>query len=249
MRLVQWNIWYKERASNVIDTLRTIDADFLCLQELTINAAEYNPGVDIPQRIASELGYQYFFKAAEITQENGVDTHFGNGIFSRYPIVSTSSTYIQDPPPPRAVPDYSEEARVYVECDVQVGDSVLTIGTTHMSYTDRFQPTERKLVEAEALLRVLKSKSSRYVFSGDLNALPDSKIVTDISGVLRNAGPAYDRATWTTKPFSYQGFESSALAYRIDYCFATSDIKVTSAEAFKTESSDHLPIVVEFDFI
>jgi endonuclease/exonuclease/phosphatase family metal-dependent hydrolase len=249
MRLAQWNVWYKERASRIVDTLREIDADFLCLQELTINAVEYNPSVDIPQLIASELGYHYFFKAADISTENGAETHFGNGIFSRHPICASSFSYIQEPPPLRVVPDYSEEARVYVECEVRVGDSVLTIGTIHMSYTDRFQPTPRKLAEAEVLVRVLKPKSNRYVFSGDLNALPDSKVVTDISSMLQDAGPSYDQKTWTTKPFSYQGFETSALEYRIDYCFTTPDITVTSAKVFKTDSSDHLPIVVEFDFI
>ena len=34
MKLLQWNIWYKEDISNIAKELKRIDADVVCIQEL-----------------------------------------------------------------------------------------------------------------------------------------------------------------------------------------------------------------------
>ena len=67
----------------------------------------------------------------------------------------------------------------------------------------------------------------------------------EIQKYLKNAGPDPSEKTWTTKPFSYKGFEASTLDWRLDYCFVTPDLQITSAEVVKTSYSDHLPILLE----
>lgn len=242
-RFLQWNIWNQEGAGNILSTLKEIGADILCLQELNVNDAEYNRGINIPEFLGRGLGFNYFFGAASEKEEQ----KFGNGIFSRFPIIDTKSVFIQNPPQPGAAEgDYSKEGRIYVEAVIQTEKGDITIGTTHMSYTDGFSSTPAKDRETDNLVEILKNKTEKFIFSGDLNALPDSYTVNEISKHLKNCGPSLDEKTWTTKPFSYRGFETNALDWRLDYCFATPDIDIKSVHVVNTDFSDHLPILIEF---
>ena len=82
--------------------------------------------------------------------------------------------------------------------------------------------------------------------SGDFNVTENSNLIKNLAHHLQNAGPDYSHKTWTTKPFSYLGFETDKLNYRLDYVFATPDINIVSAKILNTEYSDHLPILIEF---
>jgi endonuclease/exonuclease/phosphatase family metal-dependent hydrolase len=116
-----------------------------------------------------------------------------------------------------------------------------------MSYVPRFRQTAGKRREADALVEILRNKKNGFIMGGDFNSLPNSYTVKAIQRHLRNAGPATNENTWTTKPFSYGGFSADTLGWRIDYVFATPDIRVTSARIVDTPHSDHLPLLIEVD--
>lgn len=243
MKLLQWNVWYRENTKNVLELLREVDADILCLQELTINHPEYNKDVNVPEFLARELGFNYVFAPAVVDAKR----KYGNGIFSRFPILSSESHFIQNPPEGSHEPvDYSQEGRVYLEASIQISGGKVDVGTVHKSYVDRFTMTVAKQEETNRLLRILQKKKEHFIFAGDLNALPDSYTVNIISETLSHCGPELGEKTWTTKPFSYNGFEASTLDWRLDYCFATSDLEIKSAKCIRTDYSDHLPILIEF---
>ena len=44
------------------------------------------------------------------------------------------------------------------------------------------------------------------------------------------------------------GFEEKELRWRLDYVFASKNIKVLSSQIIPTEWSDHLPVLVECEF-
>ena len=245
MRLLQWNVWYREDVQNILRTIRDIDPDVVCLQELTVNHTEYNKGVNVPELLASELAYEHVYAPA---MQKGAQQS-GNGIFSRYPIRSFRSHFIQEPPSAgQEAVGYSNEGRVYVEAMLQIDEGeMIEVGTVHMSYTDRFAMTPAKTAETNKLLDILKSKRERYLFTGDLNATPDSYTISEIAKVLKHCGPDMDECTWTTKLFSYNGFEAHTLDWRLDYCFATPDIEITDARVMTTDHSDHLPILIELN--
>jgi endonuclease/exonuclease/phosphatase family metal-dependent hydrolase len=229
---------------NILATLKDTDADVICLQELTVNHPRHN--MDVPKFIAEGLGYEHFFKESQADNSNGIYSSFGNGIFSRLPMSEQKFIYVQDPrKADDGLADYSKEGRVYVEAVVSEGAQKLTIGTIHMSYTDRFTETSEKKVETNRLLEIIKEKKDKYVITGDFNVTPESYTVQEIQKYLKNAGPNLAEKTWTTKPFSYKGFEATTLDWRLDYCFVTPDVQVTSAQVVQTSHSDHLPILIE----
>lgn len=247
MKLLQWNIWYKEDINNILSTIKEMNPDIICLQELTINHPHYNQNIDTPRFIAEALGFKYFFKEAQKSISDGHERRYGNAIFSHYPIIDSNFYYIQDLQDPNIQnTDYSKEGRVYIESVIEVDGKKLTIATTHMSCTDRFVSTHEKEKETNKLIEILKEKKSNFIFTGDLNSLPDSYTINEISKLLKNAGPGLEQNTWTTKPFSYNGFNANTLDWRLDYCFVTSDIEIKSTQIINTPYSDHLPILVEF---
>ena len=248
MKLLQWNVWYQEDIDNILRTVRRARPDILCLQELTANFAPQKRR-HTAEYLAEKLGMNCFFKAARETVDANGKHAFGNAIISRYPILKTASRFIRKPSPrEKENGDFSAEPRVYLEATLDIGGRKLVVATTHMSYVHKFRQTAAKRAEADALVAILRKKGRRFVIGGDFNSVPGSYTIREIKKHLRNAGPPENEKTWTTKPFSYAGFVAKGLGWRIDYCFATPDIRVTAAEVVDTPYSDHLPLLIEIDF-
>ena len=236
--ILQWNIWYKEDIRNIAKFLLANPADIICLQELSRGYQQEES--DTIKYIAERLGFYYHFQ--EIPFEDDRWTQ-ANGIFSRFPIVAKDSRWINEP---TGTGHYDDEYRAYIEVTINVDSQELTFGTTHMSYTNGFVGSVRKEQETNKLLDIIRSKKQSYIFTGDLNAAPDSNTVSRISKVLSNVGPDIIEKTWTTKPFSYDGFIENDLNWRLDYIFASNDIQIVSSKVLETNFSDHLPVYAQF---
>lgn len=241
LRVLQWNAWDKEKAENIVALIRSVDADLVCLQELT-QTSPANPEVDIPAMIAA-LGYEPLY---QITTTRGGPkfARTGLGIFSKWPIIDRRYEPIQKEDTTKVPPRYD---RGYLEATVLTSEGRVTLGTSHLSFSYDFQKmTDARRKEADALLRAIGKPKGNYIFGGDLNATPNSYIITELQKMLVPCDPDFAN-TWTTKPFSYHGFEADTLDWCIDYMFATPDMKIVHNEIVKTEASDHLPILTVFE--
>lgn len=246
LKLMTWNVLYSEKADNILSLIREINPDIFCAQELTSDSG-FNPGRDVAEEIAATLGAQYEFQGAtDITDEaSGNRFIMGDAIFSKFPVLERRHTYIQKEDP--HIKNYKAENRLYIEVELDIGGKGLKVGTTHLSYAPRFDMTEKKLAEAQKLYETIKGNTAGYVLTGDMNAEPNSEVIKKLRGMLQDAGPDGKEKTWTTKPFSYMGFEADTLDWRLDYIFTTPDIKVVSSRIIKTDYSDHLPILAEIE--
>lgn len=231
--LLQWNTWYDEKTEHIVEFIRAHQADILCLQELT---------GDEPRVLAETLGYQLHSQELPIVSTTGETRLLHNAILSRFPITNRRVEWINDP---AAQGGYGSEARAYVEAELDVHDQSLTVGTTHMSYTHRFEDADFKRAETDRLLGAMGDQTKQFVFAGDINAVPGSYTYSELSKRLTSAGPDDDQKTWTTKPFSYNDFSEDELNWRLDYVFKTSDIMTLAAKILFTKYSDHLPVWVE----
>jgi endonuclease/exonuclease/phosphatase family metal-dependent hydrolase len=229
IKLLQWNVWYKENFNNIVNELTKIDADIVTIQEFNISTQNIEKIHEIYPHIYYEVAQEFPHDPTPLQ---------GNAILSKFPITKTKRAFIQEP---SGTLDYDKEGRVYLEAKIKVGEKTLEIGTTHSSYTHRFQPTPAKDIEMNKLINMLKRHKENYVFAADLNTLPSSKYILEINSFLRNFG---NDVTWTTKPFSYNGFENRELNTKLDYVFATRDVVVKGVEVVDTSFSDHLPILV-----
>lgn len=231
-RLLQWNIWNNEDIDNIIKELKRIDADIVCIQELAIKDDN-----DIKIRKLKEV-YPYFYYEKADTFLDGYSQC--NTILSKYPLYDKNYTYVQKPTDNKN--DYSKEGRVYVEAKVKINEKELTIGTTHLSYTDKFIETEEKDKEVTNLINCIKKDN--YILTGDFNTHKTSKYIKQLEETLINNDTSN---TWTTKPFSYNGFTETELNWKLDYIFTSKDIKVKETKVVDTKYSDHLPILLTFE--
>ena len=241
--VLQWNIWYQEDIQHIASFLKKNKADIICLQELTINFTEQKIK-NTPDFIAKQLGYSFYHKEIPIESTDGENMVIANGIFSRFPIIKKTSSWTNQP---KNSGGYDDEYRAYVEVQLNIGGSKMSVGTTHMSYTHKFEVTENKKLETNKLCKELEKHKTGYIFTGDLNATPGSYTIKSINKILQNVGPDFGQKTWAAKPFSYNGFDETKLNWRLDYIFATKDIKPISSEILQTKYSDHLPILAKLE--
>lgn len=217
-----------------------IDADVVCLQELSIDNPEQSVK-DSVAYIAEGLGFNVHSQIITLDDDT---MKLANAIFSRFPLTGKKSVWINEP---TGTGKYDDEYRAYVEACIEVEGQEIKIGTVHMSYTHAFEPTDRKLEETDKLVDCIKDNRTRYVLTGDFNAQPNSEVIQKIQKYITPADSGLSTKTWTTKPFDYEGFKADALEWRLDYVFATDDLSVLSSEIISTEYSDHLPILVKLE--
>ena len=240
---LQWNILVTEPIENIAKTIKSLDPDIAVLQEISKNFEEQNQK-DTGKYLANELGYNYFVKEAHIWKDGRL---VSNGIYTKHKILNSKYIYIKNSED-GADEDWSKEGRVYIEASIDMNSRVLNIGTTHLSYVSAFKWNDDKEKEAKKLLNILKDKNKNFIFGGDLNAFPDSSVVRGIMCNLQHCGPSFEEKTFANKPFDDgRGFSGEDLAYRIDYVFASYDLKILSSKIVQTPFSDHLPILVEFE--
>ena len=232
IKLLQWNIWNNEDIDNIIKELKRIKADIVCIQELSIKDDN-----DIKIRKLKEV-YPYIYYEKADTFLDGYSQC--NAILSKYPIYNKNYIYVREPSDDKK--DYSKEGRVYIEIKVNINNKALTIGTTHLSYTDRFKETKEKDREVTKLINCIKKDN--YILTGDFNTNRTSKYIKWLEKVLVNNETSN---TWTTKPFSYNGFKETELNWKLDYIFTSKDIKVKETKVIDTKYSDHLPILISFE--
>ncbi len=211
-----------------------------CLQEVMKG---FHPEVDdVAEYLKENLVVEGYFTVAQGRSEKSWSQ--GNLILSRLPIKDTFSYFIQDQSV-EPEPSFSDEGRVLVGIEL---DDSLKILTTHMSYTPRFAETDKKNAESERLIGYLRELEQPFLLCGDLNAVPTSNLIQTLHKSYKNFSPDFTESTWTTKPFSHEGFNVDTLSYRLDYLFGSKEIELSDTKIIQTEYSDHLPILSTIKF-
>jgi endonuclease/exonuclease/phosphatase family metal-dependent hydrolase len=241
--VLQWNVESGEKFENICSYLDTHRADVACLQELTIGLAAHS-GRHGPRFIAGELGYQCCFVELPNIAPDGSGITLANAILVNGEIERSRSAVLSQPGEQLG---FENQSRGYIEASVTVHGTRFTVATTHLGYSRAFEMSARRKQEARQLLAEIPVGAARFVLAGDFNAEPGSYVISEVSRVMRPAGPDYDQPTWTTRPFSYQGFTADELRWRLDYVFVSADVAVARAEILRSPYSDHLPVLCRLD--
>ncbi len=206
--------------------IKACEADIVALNEM------YDEGeaeIFTPQvKILSEktgLPYYYFAKAIEVEGKNP----YGNGILSRYPILSAETFLVPDPD------DRVEGKRFETRCVLKATlSNGLTVIVTHFG----LNPSEQQNA-VQTVLEHLKDKSC--ILMGDLNVRPENPVLDPIRAKM----------TDTAIKFTDPGLQSRPVDVpnrKIDYIFVSPDIKVVAADIPAIIASDHRPHTAEIDF-
>ena len=114
MKILTWNVWYKEDPKNVLDLLKKTDWDVCCLQEI-IKGFHPDP-VDVARYLEGSLNVNAHFALAQSRASSG--TSQGNLILNKLPIKNSFSYFIQEPCADPE-PSFSDESRVVAGIELE----------------------------------------------------------------------------------------------------------------------------------
>jgi endonuclease/exonuclease/phosphatase family metal-dependent hydrolase len=278
MRVVSWNIHWgcgkdgRIRIHAIIDVLRKLNPDVICLQEVAANHPELEGSATANQfkQLAGAFGgYHSIDHPTSELYRNNVPRLFGNLILSKYRITQVQRHLLPWPPDPEHAMGMPRGA-LEVVLDTPTGK--LRVINTHLEY---FSPMQRmaqvrdlKYVHWEACERAhiyqpdssleapfqLGERPATAIICGDFNFTERSaeygEMLVPVEGALplvdawRAAHPDLARAPTA----GLHGYKWPDKADCFDYFFITSDLeaRMTSAEVqSETSASDHQPIVLD----
>ena len=200
--------------------IRETGADIVGLNEM--RGAGIHPDYTAQAEKLSELSglpYYYFAKAIDVP-EGGP---YGNAILSRYPIDEVTVTHVPDPAPKAGV---CYETR----CLLKARISGFTVCVIHFGLD-----IDEQKNAAETVLSCLEEE--KCVLMGDFNVTPDSPILLPIRERMRDTAELF--------PAPRLSFPSDAPDRKIDYIFASRDLRILSADIPAIVAADHRPHVAE----
>lgn len=219
MRVMTWNLWWRfgpweQRQRAIIDTIRTVDPDVVCLQEVWATATTSLAAV-----IGDELGYH----AAASSMIGRGEVGFANAVLSRWPL-----EVIGDEALPGRDGRAGHRRAVAARADTPWGP--WPVASTHLDH--RFDESATRSVQARRVMELAASwrgdpeMALPLVLGADLNAAPDSDEVRLLTGrrpgvagiVMSDAWEqAGDGDGWTWTRYNPHSAESAWPNRRLDY--------------------------------
>jgi endonuclease/exonuclease/phosphatase family metal-dependent hydrolase len=279
MRVVSWNIHWgcgkdgRIRIHAVIDVLRKLNPDVICLQEVAGNHPELEGSATASQfkQLAGAFGgYHMIEQAPSEIYKNNLPRQFGNILLSKYRITQAQRHMLPWP----ADPEHgSGMPRGLIETVLEAPGGKLRVLTTHLEY---YSPLQRRAqvrrlreLHQEACARAhiyqpetaldapfqLGFRPGSAIFCGDFNFAPDSE---DYNALIAPAEPDALRLldAWRVHhgdmarapTAGLHGFPWPERPECYDYFFVTEDLAARVSEVnvqSETAVSDHQPIVLD----
>lgn len=229
VKIISWNIWEGKYLVDIIDFLKTSNADIIGLQEVI---QEKSGRRNTARIIANKLEYEFVYETDSEIEKDGRSLDKGSAILSRHKILR-NKTYILS----------ETDKRTAIEADIKVGNTTLHVFTTHLIHTHQ-KPSDIQNLQAENLIKVLPK--GKTILMGDFNATPGSDVVNNVSHVLKNTD-AFSVPTWSIYPEGCIGCKPKGVYFKLDYIFTSKDIKGKLFEVGSSKGSDHLPISVKIE--
>lgn len=202
------------------DTIKKCGADIIGLQEM-FDLGETEEFTAQTAVLAEKLGFYHYF--AEATKLEKGKYPYGNGLISRYPILSAETVIIPDPAVRTGKRYYETRCVLKAKIDVAGGLDVLV---THFG----LNPDEQENAVNTVIANLPEEKC---VLMGDFNVRPENEQLAPIRERLYDTAELFDspKGSWP----------SDEPRGKIDYIFTTRDLKVNSADVPAIVSSDHRP--------
>ena len=202
--------------------IRDVGADIVGLNEM--RGAGTDPEYTAQtEKLAELTGLKYYAFGKAIDVPNGGP--YGNAILSRYPIDEVTVTHVPDPAPKAGV---TYETR----CLLKARIGGVTVCVIHFG----LDIDEQKNAASTVLSCIEEEKC---VLMGDFNVTPGNSILLPIRERMRDTAELF--------PAPRLSFPSDAPKYKIDYIFASRDLRVLSADIPAIVASDHRPHVAEIN--
>ncbi len=204
--------------------------DIAALQEVDSSTGRSN-NIDTPNYL-SEKTKMYSAFGGNINFEGG---SYGNLVLSKFEIISSENIFL---------PNHNGgEQRGILLAKIKIENDTLIFANTHFDHReDDFE----RMLSAEVLIRKFSEISSNVILCGDFNDLPNSN---SVSIILTH----FEDAVLKTNGISDLTYPADFPSRRIDYVFykngeSGTEILPLRSSVPKVNFSDHLPVIVGFEF-
>jgi endonuclease/exonuclease/phosphatase family metal-dependent hydrolase len=212
------------------------DADVVTLQEVDKHWSDRSHFVDQAAWLGEQLGMKVRFApiySLDPLQPGYSRREYGLAVLSRYPIIRFSNhelSRISSQEPEKGV----QSLPGFPEAVINAGGTKMHVFTTHLSWMD----PELRLKEADEMMAFIRQAHYPVILTGDMNAVPDSPEIQRIRDHLTDAFEEKGEGNGMTYPVPQP-------VRRIDYIFASSQVKVLQCYVLQGEGSDHYGVQAE----
>ena len=279
MRVVSWNIHWgcgkdgRIRIHAIIDVLRKLNPDVICLQEVASNHPELEGSASANQfrQLAGAFGgYNAVHGPTSELYKNNLPRLFGNLLLSKFRINQVHRHLLPWPPDPEHP---AGMPRGMIETVIEAPSGKVRVLTTHLEY---YSPLQRmaqirqiKYLHWEACERArifqpdpsldapfqLGFRPGSAIYCGDFNCTPESpeyqQLIAPEEGIalpLVDAWAATHPNIARAPTAGLHGFNWPDKPGCFDYFFVTEDLvsRLSEVEVVsETAASDHQPIVLD----
>lgn len=234
MRVMTFNIqhchdWTNNKINIPLfaDTVKKLGADVCGLNEVRGKGALAGY-TDQLGKIASRTGFERYFGQA--IRVGGIGP-YGNGLLSRYQIISSETVHIPDTDDRRENSNY--EHRAFINARINMDGREATVIVCHMGLSHAEQKNA-----VETLCPFIDSIKAPIILMGDFNTTPDSGVLDPLFERMNDT----DAVSVNPKECTFPSYEP---VKKIDYILYRG-LKCIHAETVTEVVSDHFPITADF---
>lgn len=213
------------------EAIRECNADIVGLNEMYNDGGPDQPDLhEQTAKLAKLMGFSYHYFACALETFRGKTIQYGNGLISRYPLLSAERIMVAEPEDLSQCPRY--EPRCILKAHIDINGEHLAVMTSHFGLS----PLEQKNAVQAVMENLEKEKC---LLMGDFNVYPDDPVLIPIRSVLQDSADC-----WEGEKLS---FPSDKPQRKIDYIFASRDVKFVSADIPPIIASDHRPHIAQIE--
>ncbi|MDA0811387.1 MAG: DUF3472 domain-containing protein [Verrucomicrobia bacterium] len=165
LRVMCYNVQRGEKTADLAAIIRTVNPDLIALQEIDRNTKR-SDGRDTLAELAAATGmHSAYGKAMDF--DGGA---YGVAVLSKFPL--------GDPVVHKLPNDGDLEPRVLLEIEPQLPQGSLRFFVTHLHAG---KEANLRLEQAREIARIAENAGTNAIVAGDLNAVPDSEVLTALT--------------------------------------------------------------------
>lgn len=261
MKLISFNIGIKiDNSKKVGKFIESQKPDIVAFQEIMRHFDEsvfdmYKSKERIEKIIGKRLPYSFFgplwisktiWKNGKIRRNFNGFVEQGNEVLTKFPIIEAANefyykSYSLDSD--RTDFETEDHARAVQIIELNVNEKKLQILNLHGLYSKNKIDNKRTIAQCKYVLNAAKRKNIPTIIAGDFNLFPNTKSIQVLNQEFRNLINEY-QITSTRPDFSDDHDVGNNV---VDYIFVNNKIKVNNFQVFKTNISDHFPLILDFE--
>ncbi len=269
IRVMSWNVehfcinehhLHPEKKDQMIELIQQVQPDIACFQEM-VAGDSIRKSINLVADFKTRMKMQYYYFSYRKYWDFDLYHHFGNIIFSKYPIVHHEM--IENHP--------GEYNSIFEYIDIVKNNDTMRVFNIHLQSL-KFTPDNRnyldnpmagyesdikesknilkkfkisfikKREQADFIKKTINQSPYPVILCGDFNDVPNGYAYNTIGEGMKNAFS--EKGTWISN--TYDGISPTL---RIDNIFVGQQFEVNQYARIKKSLSDHFPIISDVTLI